>query len=68
MKHKRKKNIFTKLLFGISIPVVFIFILSGVFISGQAGKSMQAQSIQTLDSASPCGSKPGEFIPDFLFG
>ncbi|WP_349945156.1 methyl-accepting chemotaxis protein [Lacrimispora sp. BS-2] len=52
MKHKRKKHIFTKLLFGISIPVVFIFILSGVFISGQAGKSMQAQSVQTLDSAS----------------
>lgn len=52
MKHKRKKHIFTKLLFGISIPVVFIFVLSGVFISGQAGKSMQVQSIQTLDSAS----------------
>ena len=52
MKHKRKTHIFTKLLFGISIPVVFIFVLSGVFISTQAGKSMQAQSIQTLDSAS----------------
>jgi len=52
MKHKRKTHIFTKLLFGISIPVVFIFILSGVFISTQTGKSMQAQSIETLNSAS----------------
>lgn len=52
MKHKRRKSIFTKMLFGISIPVVVIFILSGIFISLQVGKSMQAQSAQTLDSAS----------------
>ncbi len=52
MKHKRKTRILTKLLFGISIPVVLIFILSGIFISTQTGKSMQAQSVQTLDSAS----------------
>ncbi len=52
MKHKRKTHIFTKLLFGISIPVVLIFILSGMFISWQTGKSMQTQSKETLNSAS----------------
>lgn len=52
MMHKRKKSIFTKMLFGISIPVVIIFILSGILISNQVGKSIQEQSTQALNSAS----------------
>ncbi|MEY8354537.1 methyl-accepting chemotaxis protein [Lachnospiraceae bacterium 54-53] len=52
MKHKRRNSIFTKMLFGISVPVAVIFILSGIFISIQAGKSMHAQTVRTLDSAS----------------
>lgn len=52
MMNKRKKSIFTRMLFGISVPVVIIFILSGVLISSQVGKSIQDQSIQALNSAS----------------
>lgn len=50
--NKRKKRIFMKLLFGISIPVIFIFILSGILISTQVGTSMEHQSSDNLNSAS----------------
>lgn len=52
MKHKGKVSIFMKMLFGISIPVILIFILSGLLISLQVGKKFQNQSSQTLEAAS----------------
>lgn len=47
-----KRQIFTKMLLGISIPVVLTFIVSGVIISNRVGVSMRAQSTQTLDASS----------------
>ncbi len=52
MKKKIKVHIFTKMLLGISVPVILIFILSGIIISERVEKSMEAQSFQTLDAAS----------------
>ncbi|WP_394524509.1 methyl-accepting chemotaxis protein [Lacrimispora sp. JR3] len=49
---KTKKQILTKMLLGISIPVVLTFIVSGIMISKRVGESMKAQSTQTLDAAS----------------
>lgn len=50
--NKRKKRIFTKLLFGISVPVIVILVLSGFLITTQVGKSMEHQSTENLNSAS----------------
>lgn len=52
MKKKIKVHIFTKMLLGISVPVILIFILSGIIISERVEKGMEAQSFQTLDAAS----------------
>ncbi|MDK2965720.1 MAG: methyl-accepting chemotaxis protein [Lacrimispora sp.] len=52
MMNKRKKRIFTKLLFGISMPVIIILILSGFLITTQVGNSMERQSMENLNSAS----------------
>lgn len=49
---KTKTQIFTKMLLGISIPVVLTFIVSGVIISNRVGESMKAQAAKTLDATS----------------
>lgn len=52
MKKRLKTHIFTKMLLGISVPVILIFVLSGIIIADRVGKSMEDQSFQTLDAAS----------------
>lgn len=52
MKNIRKSGIFGKMLLGISIPVVAIFILSGILITTQVGISMKKESMSTLNASS----------------
>jgi methyl-accepting chemotaxis protein len=67
MEDIRKGSIFRKMLLGISIPVVLIFILSGFLISTQVGNSMQNASAGTLEASSQsAANKVNSFLTTYL--
>ena len=67
MKRNKKKQIFNKMLLGISVPVVVTFLVSGVIISNRVGESMKVQSSQTLDAASlAAANQVDSFLGSYL--